>query len=167
MVLVKKGLDKVIIDRLKNLYRENISVVVVNNIPGKAVKNIRMSLRQGDLPSMHLFSFGIDPVLTYLDRRLQGIMIAALPQLGPVLPGSPPLGLLEERYKVIGYADDIKPAITCMDEFRLVDTAMHLFENASGCKVHRDPKNMKCKFLPLGMVDGGPHFNKRTYHVIT
>ena len=112
MVLVKKGLDKTIIDRLKNLYKENISVVVVNNIPGKAVKNIRLSLRQGDLPSMHLFSFGIDPVLTYLDRRLQGILIAALPQLGPVLPGSPPLGRLEERYKVIGYADDIKPAIS-------------------------------------------------------
>ena len=57
MVLEKKGLDMMAINRLKNLYKDNISVIVVNNIPGKAVKNIRMSLRQGDLPSMHLFSF--------------------------------------------------------------------------------------------------------------
>ena len=63
LVLEKKGLNRVAIDRLKNLYKENLSVIVVNNIPGKAVKNIRMSIRQGDLPSMHLFSFGIDPVL--------------------------------------------------------------------------------------------------------
>ena len=57
---------------------------------------------------------------------------------------------LELRYKVIGYADDSKPAITTMEEFTLVDKALSLFENASGCKVHRDPNNMKCKFLPLG-----------------
>ena len=57
---------------------------------------------------------------------------------------------MELRYKVIGYADDSKPAITSMAEFTLVDRALTLFENASGCKVHRDPKNMKCKFLPLG-----------------
>ena len=51
-------------------------------------------------------------------------------------------------------ADDIKPAITCMDEFKLVDTAMHLFENASGCKLHRDPSTKKCKFLALGRWRG-------------
>ena len=73
MVLDRKGLDKRVIHRLTNLYKENFSVVVVNNIPGKSVKNIRMSLRQGDLPSMHLFSFGIDPILGYLEKRLKGI----------------------------------------------------------------------------------------------
>ena len=31
----------------------------------------------------------------------------------------------------------------------LVDKAMALFERASGCKLHRDPANKKCKFLPL------------------
>ena len=154
MVLEKKGLDRRAIDRLKNLYRENISVIVVNNIPGKAVKNIRMSLRQGDLPSMHLFSFGIDPVLAYLEKRLQGILISSLPLHGPVLLGSPSLGLLEERYKVIGYADDIKPAITSMQEFSLVDSAMLMFEESSGCKLHRDPSTQKCKFLPLGRWRG-------------
>ena len=57
---------------------------------------------------------------------------------------------MEQRYKEIGYADHSKPAITSMAEFTLVDKALTLFEDASGCKVHRDPRNMKCKFLPLG-----------------
>jgi hypothetical protein len=115
MVLEKKGLDKRIIQRLKNLYTDNFSVVVVNNIPGKSVKNIRMSLRQGDLPSMHLFSFGIDPILGYLEKRQTGILITSLPLICPVPDGCPPLGPLEERFHVIGYADDVKPAITSME----------------------------------------------------
>ena len=51
---------------------------------------------------------------------------------------------------MIGYADDMKPAITNMEEFHLVDYASALFENSSGCKLHRDPSAGKCKFLPLG-----------------
>ena len=55
---------------------------------------------------------------------------------------------------MIGYADDVKPTITSMEEFLLVDKAMALFENASGCKLHRDPANKKCKFLPLARWRG-------------
>ena len=62
----------------------------------------------------------------------------------------PPLPNLEQRYKLIGYADDNKPAITTMEEFVTVDHSLELFEKASGCKLHRDPLNKKCKFLPLG-----------------
>ena len=131
-----------------------MSVIVVNNVPGKAIKNIRLSLRQGDLPSMHLFSHGIDPLLSYLEKRLQGILIATIPAQGPVLPMAIHLPPHEERYKVIGYADDVKPAVTTMEEFMIVDRAMALFESASGCKLHRDPANKKCKFLPLGRWRG-------------
>ena len=154
LVLEKKGLNKKVIARLKNLYKDNMSVVVVNNIHGKIVENIRLSLRQGGIPSMHLFSYGIDPLLTYLEKRLKGILISSLPLFGPIPNGSLPLGVLEERYKVIGYADDVKPAITCMEEFLLVDQAMLLFENASGCRLHRDPASQKCKFLPLARWRG-------------
>ena len=150
-MLELKGLDQKVIARYKNLYKENITVVVVNNIPGRAVKNIRLSLRQGDLPSMHFFSYVIDPLLTYLENRLRGILIASLPVSGPLQQGSP---ALEERYKVIGYADDVKPAITGMDEILLVDQAMNLFEKASGCRLHRDPATKKCKFLPLARWRG-------------
>ena len=154
MVLERKGMDSRIISRFRNLYKDNLSVVVVNNICGRAIRNIRLSLRQGDLPSMDLFSFGIDPLLSYLEKRLTGILITSLPVLGPVLPGLPPLDKLEERYKVIGYADDVKPAITSMEEFSLVDRAMHLFETSSGCRLHRDPASKKCKFLPLSRWRG-------------
>ena len=93
---------------------------------------------------MHLFSYGIDPLLIYLEKRLKG----------PVLPNSLPLASYEERYKVIGYADDVKPAVTCMSEFTLIDRAMDLFERASGCKFHRNPASQKCKFLPLARWRG-------------
>ena len=112
---------------------------MVNNVPGRLVDNIRQSLRQGDLPSMHFFSFGIDPLLTYLEKRLQGILISSLPVQGPVNEGQDRIKPVEERYKLIGYADDVKPAICSMQEFSLVDRAMVLFEKASGCKLHRDP----------------------------
>ena len=48
----------------------------------------------------------------------------------------------------------MKPAITCKEEFLIVDRAMHLFEQASGCRLHRDPASKKCKFLPLARWRG-------------
>ena len=100
---------------------------------------------------MFFFAFSIDPFITYLERRLTGILITTLPVLGPVPEHSPNKALprLEERYKVISYADDLKPAITTMNEFILVNNASALFEAASGCILHRDPASKKCKFLPL------------------
>ena len=83
MVLQKKGLDMAVINRLKNLYSSSTAIVI-----------IRQSLRQGDLPSMHFFSFGIDPLLVFLERRLNGILITELPVLGPAQEGQqklPPL----------------------------------------------------------------------------
>ena len=152
MVLKKKGLSQLVIDRLRNLYQDNLSVIVVNNIEGKCIVNKRLSLRQGDVPSMFFFAYGIDPLITYLDKRLQGILICSLPVHGPVLDSStsPTLPRLEERYRVVSYADDLKPAIVCMEEFSLVNDASALFEAASGCRLHRDPASQKCKFLPLG-----------------
>ena len=153
-VLEKKGLDRQVIERLKNLYSESLTIVMVNNIPGKVVGNIRQSLRQGDLPSMHFFSYGIDPLLVFLEKRLQGILVSSIQVQGPVTEGQQELQPIEERYKLIRYADDVKPAITSMQEFSLVDMAMSLFEKASGCQLHRDPASKKCKFLPLARWRG-------------
>ena len=152
LVLRKKGVHEAVLDRLNNLYQDNLSIVVVNNIEGKCVKNIRMSLRQGDIPSMFFFAYGIDPLISYLDSRLAGILVTSLPVLGPVPYNSSmaKLPALEERYRVISYADDLKPAITSMEELILVNDASALFEAASGCRLHRDPASMKCKLLPLG-----------------
>ena len=41
-----------------------------------------------------------------------------------------------------------------MNEFLIVDEGSALFEAASGCILHRDPKSGKVKFLPLGRWKG-------------
>ena len=62
---------------------------MVNNILGKSFTNLRWSMRQGDLPSVYWFAYGIIPLICYLDQSLQGIQyIVLLP-----LP-QPNLGLL-------------------------------------------------------------------------
>ena len=100
---------------------------------------------------MEWFTFGIDPVITYLENRLAGILIHSLRVQGPLpSPRLPPIPPQELRYKVIAYCDDVKPAITTMQQFILVDKAMDVFEKSSGCRMHRDPASDKCKFLPLG-----------------
>ena len=155
MVLAKKGMCEEAISRISNLYSESISIIVVNNVLGRSIKNIRHSIRQGDKASMEWFTYGIDPILTYLENRLQGILIHSLPLQGPTLAGQPSLlPGLDLKYKLIAYCDDVKPAITSMSEFLLVDKAMSLFEKSSGCRLHRDPTEGKCKFLALGRWKG-------------
>ena len=83
MVLAKKGVCQVVIDRISRLYADSTTVVVVNNMLGKSFPNTRGSLRQGDVPSMYWFAIGIDPLLVYLERRLTGIPITSLPVAGP------------------------------------------------------------------------------------
>ena len=96
LVLKQKGLDEKVIKRYKNLYEDNLTVVVVNGIEGICVKNSRLSLRQGDIPSMFFFAYGIDPLISFLEKRLKGILIMRLPVYGPVVcesttPTLPPL----------------------------------------------------------------------------
>ena len=156
LVLARKGVSMTVIDRLKRLYTESTTVVVVNNVLGKAFPNNRGSLRQGDVPSMFWFAIGIDPLLVYLEKRLAGIPITNLPVLGPTLEsaGSSTLPPIQQSYKVVAYADDVKPSITTMQEFFLVDEACAMLERASGVKLHRDPAAGKVKFLALGRWRG-------------
>jgi exonuclease III len=179
LVLRKKGLCEEACARIANMYKNNYSIVVVNNVLGRCIENKRLTIRQGDKISMELFVFGIDPVLEYLESRLRGIPIFSLPVEGPQPAPGPPtpgpptrrpaagrqrnsrtistpptLPPLESRYILVGYCDDLKPAITSMDEFLLVDRIMTIFERSSGCPMHRDPTSGKCKFLPLGRWRG-------------
>ena len=110
MVLKAKGLCEEVIKRLNNLYSDNLTVVVVNNLPGRCIPNNYFSIRQGDRQSSNLFCYGIDPHIEWLFRRLQGIPIYRMPVAGPVLPAEPSPPCIEEVYKVFGYIDDIKPA---------------------------------------------------------
>ena len=156
LVLAKKGASCEVIDRLKRLYTVSTTVVVVNNVMGNSFPNIRGSLRQGDVPSMFWFAVGIDPLLVYLEKRLSGIPITSLPVLGPAEENSASSKLppIQQSYKVVAYADDVKPSICSMQEFYLVDNACALLERASGVKLHRDPAAGKVKFLALGRWRG-------------
>ena len=128
-----------VINRIQRIYSNSSTTVMTNNTLGKTFPNVRGSLRQGDVPSMFWFSIGIDPLLVYLERRLTGIPVTTLPVLGPVTESatSDVLPPLQQKYKVVAYADDVKPGITSMHEFLLVDRACSLIERASGVKLHR------------------------------
>ena len=145
-VLEAKGLRKTAIQRLKNLYHDHLTIVVINNVHGRCFKNNRWSIRQGDRPSSILFCYGLDPHLDWLENRLKGITIYENLQ-STEAPN-------KEIYKLIAYVDDVKPSITSMNEFTVVDKGSQLFEAASGCKLHRDPASGKVKFLPLGRWKG-------------
>ena len=45
LVLKRKGLDEKVIQRYKNLYEKNLTIVVVNGIDGKCVNNSRLSMK--------------------------------------------------------------------------------------------------------------------------
>ena len=156
LVLSKKGVCDQVVNRIKRLYADSTTIVVVNNVLGKQFSNIRGSLRQGDVPSMFWFSTGIDPLLIYLEKTLSGIPIFSLPVAGPAphTSASPTLNPLKQLYKLVAYADDVKPSITTMHEFYVVDNACTILEKASGVKLHRDPSAGKVKFLPLGRWKG-------------
>ena len=156
LVLAWKGVSQVVIERIRRLYADSTTIVVVNNVLGESFPNLRGSLRQGDVPSMYWFGVGIDPLLIYLERRLSGIPITSLPVAGPMPEDAPVQSLppLQQHYKGVAYADDVKPIITRMQEFYLVDHACSLLERASGVKLHRDPSAGKVKFLPLGRWRG-------------
>ena len=68
-VLPKKGMDPRAIEWLYQNYNNSLTIPVVNNVPGRKIDNIRMTLRQGDCPSLTCFGFGIDPLITYLHKR--------------------------------------------------------------------------------------------------
>ena len=149
-VMRAKGVSETVISRVANLYSETITIPVVNNAACRPLKSVRGTLRQGCPGSMGWFTIGIDPLLVLLERKLTGIQICSLPTHGPaLLDGTQPVPV-EERYKVYGLADDVKPAVASIDEFKFVDYAAALFEKSSGNLLHRDPAIGKCKVLPLG-----------------
>ena len=141
-VLLAKGLDKQVVNRLHNLYSNHLTVVVINGVQGRCFPNTRWSIRQGDRPSSIFFTYGLDPLLIWLEKRLRGIPIYTMDMFNAPTT--------TETFKVEAYVDDVKPAITSLAEFELVDRGSAIFEAASGCILHRDPSKGKVKFLPIG-----------------
>ena len=95
-VLRKKGLCDEALQRFSNIYDGGITIPVVNNEQGRPISNKRLSLRQGDRPSGNWFCYGIDPLLVYLEKRLEGILIYSTPISGPSNVGQPTLFLQQK-----------------------------------------------------------------------
>ena len=93
----------------------------------------------------------MDPLLHYLEKRLTGITIHSSPIFGPPYLGeSMKRKYIDYKYKLAGYCDDVKPALTNINEFKILDKGVKLFESSSGCELHRDLISEKCKILLLG-----------------
>ena len=149
LVLLAKGMSPANVQRYRNMYKRAVIKVVVNGEIGSAIR-VKRCVRQGSPLSMLLFLYNMDPCIQYLDRRLTGISLYKMPVAGPICQEGTPLEPLEESYKVKGYADDLKAALTTMAEFLLLNMVLTIFEGASGCQVHRDPDQDKCKVLLVG-----------------
>ena len=97
--------------RIKRYYEDSITIPIINSIPSRKIKNHRVTLRQGDCPSSLWFGFAIDPLLEYLCKRLSGIPLISKPSFGPLnINSKGKLDPLEQKFKLIGYCDDVKPA---------------------------------------------------------
>ena len=118
-VLRAKGLHEEVISRLYSLYKDHLTIVVVNNVRGRCFRNNRWSIRQGDRPSSILFCYGLDPHLDWLESRLSGI---------PIYKDINCLNSNTEVYKLMAYVDDVRPSISCMGDFAVVDYGSSLFE---------------------------------------
>ena len=150
-VLKAKGMNPIVIERLSRYYRDSSTIPIINNVMCGKIENVRLTLRQGDCPSSVWFGYGIDPLLNYLERRLSGMTLYNTPVLGPAERGAPRrLKPVSSKYILAGYCDDLKPAITKIEEFKILEKAVNMYEKASGCILHRDLASNKCKILLMG-----------------
>ena len=153
-VLQAKGASPAFISTMKALYTDQegagYCIPVVNNEKMPRVANKRKVLKQGDRVSSTMYCYSADPLLTHLESRLQGITYHKLKTNGPRHPKLGEPTPVESKFKLAGYIDDIKTSISNKEEFYTIDNSMRLFEEASGCRLHRDPESGKCNILVLG-----------------
>ena len=149
-VMKKKGISQIFVDRLKRLYKNGVTRVCVNDKVGDPIQNIYQSLRQGDITSMLLFVLSMEPLLKSLKRMLKGIVISKVRVQGPLPKGMKKPLYLEEVYKIIGYADDLKIAIRSLEDLIMAVRQCTKMEMASGVKLHRSTTKGKCRLLTVG-----------------
>ena len=152
LVLEAKGCSPSFVSTMRRIYEESPDYVItiINNEQQKKILNLRNSIKQGCRGSTELFTHSIDPVLAKLDRNLAGICYHKMATEGPKHPVLGPPLAVETRLKLIGFVDDIKAILRSIEEFKLLDGTISLFEKSSGSRLHRDPATKKCQLLALG-----------------
>ena len=149
-VMKKKGISQIVLDRLKRIYKNGATRVCVNDRVGDPILNIYQSLRQGDITSMLMFVISMEPLLKSLKRMLKGIVINKVKVQGPLSKGMKKPLFLEEVFKLIGYADDLKIAIRTLEDLIIAVRQCTKMEMASGVRLHRSVTKGKCRLLPVG-----------------
>ena len=144
------GFSKKSIDIFKNVYSNALALIYINGSISKTIPDLRNTLRQGGCGSMQLFNIGVNPLLQLLESNLQGITIYSMPRAGPLNENQESIPDLEQNEKLVAYVDDIMPFLTKEEEFSVLNKCLILFEQASGCRFHRDPLSQKCTVMPLG-----------------
>ena len=71
-----------------------------------------------------------------------------------------PLPPLQEHFKLMAYCDDLKPSISCMAEFKIIDEACFYFEKSFGCFTETQ---LLVNARSWPKADGRAHFNRKTY----
>ena len=135
-------------------------------------------------------------VFQYSNCQCRALYSVQFPQLPPQRPEEPPPALaglfalpppppahhhivpshpahilppLTTRYTLTAFCDDLKPAVTSIYEFRLVERVMKIFELSSGCKMHRSKESEKCKCLPLSVWrknTAARRYSFRLFHLV-
>ena len=153
-VFEAKGAAPAFINTLRAMYTNDsgsgFCIPVINNEKKDRIRNVRKILKQGDRLSCLLFNFSIDPLLVFLEKRLQGIVIQKQKVLGPKHPLLGPPPPITSKFTLAGYIDDLKTGISNLSEFEMADKAIGLFEASSGCALHRSFQSGKCSVLRLG-----------------
>ena len=151
-VLLKKNCSPAFVSTMQQLYELSPSYLIstINNQQQPRILNKRSNIKQGDRGSTILYCFSTCPLLSYLQRRLQGIRYHRLATEGPAHPVLGPASPVEARLGVLGFVDDLKCGVSSVKESEVLDGAVQLFERSSGSKLHRDPTTKKCQLLPLG-----------------
>lgn len=116
---------------IKLLYSETFSMLKINGCLTRPFAVTR-GIRQGCPLSGLLYSIAIEPLLSYLRKRLHGFCIPGFPEIPPV--------------KLTAYADDITVFIRNIDDMAALTSSLKTFQKATSARINWD----KCTSLLLG-----------------
>jgi hypothetical protein len=110
-VMHSYGCREGIIDSIAMMYENATSVIQINSHLSTPIPN-RCEVRQGCPLSMILFALCLNPLLYYLDERLQGIRVTGR----------------QRKKTVIAYADDVSISVTSKEDVRIIREAITCYE---------------------------------------
>ena len=105
--------------RLKTIYEGASSTIVLNGMQSKPI-SIECGVRQGCPLSSILFAICINPLLTTLDAKLQGIKLSQR----------------SKKIAVIAYADDVTIILRHPHEINVVQSTLNDYSKSTGAKLN-------------------------------